>query len=645
MNSSVEHPTNSIRFSHVQLYVDKKIERLSYYKEIEEKLNEFDAACSAGALPERKQHWRRIAGDNFRNKEFVPQDRDVVVQLLVGFGFRIVAQYDQGPTRSFLITSRDPKGVKIIVTASRSSPALTTDSSTTEVPLYLQESRIRTFLEAHGGRPGIGVLAFVVENLDLVSENYRNMHPDLILSSSHGMLEVYAYYNKQKEGEHRTPDKGTVLLFMNEEHSDLMPGFEPVHAKFDSSSQPAYCDHWVSNVFSRTEFLETLDDVLGFKPKVDFNAGVVAAGEAQIESTVTGNLSSLISTSQEEILKDQSQVFLPINNALSTAGHVHGFLEELGQGIQHVASRVSDLVGFIQRCNEYREITNEGFSFLHIPRSYYGVLTVDDLAKHLTKKEAEAAFLKLLVSNILSSDHSVKLDTSFEEVEKLLHYLGPSKSTSLANVVLASRYKNLSVLLGTQLSEQKYLAIVQNQILVDVQGQDLLFQIFTSNILQHKPDDEAPFFEFIQRVCSECYDEDGSPKKIKPGCGGFGIRNFLTLFLSIEVSKAMQEAQSARENNDTLRLEYAEKKVDIFTRQLNESNPILTEISDAMTLEGYCRDQMSSCGDKAMRASWEDRMLEAARRKNQGNEQLLKCSDRFNRLMRQAREQYNEDAK
>lgn len=30
-------------------------------------------------------------------------------------------------------------------------------------------------------------------------------------------------------------------------------------------------------------------ETLGFTPKVDFNAGVVAAGEAQIESTVTGN--------------------------------------------------------------------------------------------------------------------------------------------------------------------------------------------------------------------------------------------------------------------------------------------------------------------------------------------------------------------
>jgi hypothetical protein len=116
---------------------------------------------------------------------------------------------------------------------------------------------------------------------------------------------------------------------------------------------------------------------------VDFNAGVVAAGEAQIESTVTGNTwtggggshedgdennhamhnvggsdgvggasdkdkdakacqakqQRLESTSKKKklfALRDQSQVFLPINNALSGAGHVHGFLQELGQGVQVV---------------------------------------------------------------------------------------------------------------------------------------------------------------------------------------------------------------------------------------------------------------------------------------------------------------------
>jgi len=40
----------------------------------------------------------------------------------------------------------------------------------------------------------------------------------------------------------------------------------------------AYSDHWVSNVVDRVGFLATLDDTLGFVPKVEFNAGVIAAG-------------------------------------------------------------------------------------------------------------------------------------------------------------------------------------------------------------------------------------------------------------------------------------------------------------------------------------------------------------------------------
>ena len=39
--------------------------------------------------------------------------------------------------------------------------------------------------------------------------------------------------------------------------------------------------------------------------------------------------------------------------------HVHGFLQEIGQGIQHVASRVEDLVAFVQQANDIREITGE----------------------------------------------------------------------------------------------------------------------------------------------------------------------------------------------------------------------------------------------------------------------------------------------
>lgn len=51
------------------------------------------------------------------------------------------------------------------------------------------------------------------------------------------------------------------------------------------------------------------------------------------------------------------------------------------------------------------------------------------------------------------------------------------------------------------------------------------------------------------------------------------------------VSKAMDEVEAAVQCGDLEGKDLAESKVKLFTEQLNESNPILTEISDAMTAE------------------------------------------------------------
>ena len=116
------------------------------------------------------------------------------------------------------------------------------------------------------------------------------------------------------------------------------------------------------------------------------------------------------------------------------------------------------------------------------------------------------------------------------------------RKAEVIEVVKRARYVNLYDLLGNKIDASLYLQIVRNQVLVDIQGGDVLLQIFTCKILQDEQSHEAPFLEFIQRVCDQCRDGDctqnGAPISLKPGCGGFGIRNFLTLFLSIEVSKA-----------------------------------------------------------------------------------------------------------
>merc|ERR1712238_475873 len=56
----------------------------------------------------------------------------------------------------------------------------------------------------------------------------------------------------------------------------------------------------------------------------------------------------------------------------------------------------------------------------------------------------------------------------------------------IVDAILKSRYNNLYSILGDEISTDLYIALVRNHILVDMQSGDILFQIFTSNILQHK---------------------------------------------------------------------------------------------------------------------------------------------------------------
>ena len=490
-------------------------------------------------------------------------------------------------------------------------------------------------------------MAFNVDSVDTIHMKYKTLHPKLISArkdyESAKILEVFAYYSDSIDQQGmKEPDQGTILRFVERDLGatcfSVLPGLVPVDASFDQPSQPAYCDHWVSNVHSRTDFLSTLHDTLGFAPKVDFNAGVVAAGEAQIESTVTGNSTpAVLLDSMNASLRNQSQVYLPINNGLSQVGHVYGFLKEIGQGIQHVASRVENLVEFVQAANDWRKMTGEGFSFLGIPRSYYGTLTMKQLVDANLSSEFATTILDVCESlEIMSADGAVDLGMDELNVNKQLQYAlqdtphyneyTENKERTIATI-LKSRYINLHSLLKDHISESSYLGIVRNQILVDVQGEDLLYQIFTSNILQRHAGEEAPFLEFIQRVCSEEHKCSGCPVKIKPGCGGFGIRNFLTLFLSIELSKAMRDVKEARD--DEKQRAFAQAMVDCFTDQLNESNPILTEISDAMTRERHCHDMLLETKHAATTEFWREQLELCSQAKLNGNQKLMDCSNKY----------------
>jgi len=640
------------------------------YRRLEDKLNAFANARTEGGvggigaadLKAGRQAWLELQamhGDPVaqlcKPEDYSPIGQDMVEQLLVGLGWRVTGSHQGTSTKSVILTSVDAGGVKFAITAHKTQslselaagagvgdePEAKRQRQVEQEPFdHFDARHLERFAKYHNGRQGVAVLGFLVSagGIDTIRAKYAELHPKLIIPGSpHSylgakVLEVFAYYTGEKL--ETDADTGTMLRFIEVLEEDaasdiwVLPGIEKISAVFDGISQPAYCDHWVSNVFSRTGFLDTLNDTLGFTPKVDFNAGVVAAGEAQIESTVTGNNPGTLMGDTATALKDQSQVYLPINNALSDVGHVHVFLKELGQGIQHIASRVEDLSSLIQRANDYRKMTGAGLSFLQIPRSYYGYITAKKLAQDagISEDDAERCLSHLKEASIVDARSTVDLDVTRDQVRAALPTGLPAV---VVDCVLRARYGNLHALLRDHASEETYLRIVRNNILVDIQGEDLLLQIFTSKVLQRSDGQEAPFLEFIERVCSECKDpRTGCPQAIKPGCGGFGIRNFLTLFLSIEVSKATASRSDAERRGDAKLVELEGKRVDAFTAQLDESNPILTAISDAMTAEGAARES----GDTAAAQHW-------ANEKAKGNQALQEVSSKYKEIMKNLREQ------
>lgn len=646
-----------VSFSHVHMYCDS-LKDLAEYKKLEGKLNSFaKKVCPTGDIKvpldvsAGRAAWLELSsehGDPVTGKkdpaEFKVSGQDVVEQMLVGLGWRITGMCKNSETCTLAITSPEYAGVKFLATAhcqstmedlgsEGSAKKAKTDVS---VPDHFSAQQLARFAGHQVGRQGMAVLGFTAAagSVDLIKKKYEDLHPKLLIPDMpkvYGnvkILEVFAYY-KGEVGV-SPADCGTVLRFVEGADASpdvwVLPGLKKVEAAFDGITMPAFCDHWVSNVVSRVGFMTTLKDTLGFAPKVDFNAGVVAAGEAQIESTVIGNSPDVVITDEEMALHDQSQVFLPTNNALSEVGHVHFFIKEIGQGIQHVASRVKDLPTTIQRVNDYRKMTGAGLDFLQIPRSYYGTLPALALSKDakIQMDVAEKYTAALKTASIIDASDAVSLTTTRDSVRSALP---PGTDTAIIEVVMRGRYRNMYELLRDHLSEEAYLKIVRNNILVDVQGDDLLFQIFSATVLQRQAGQEAPFLEFIQRICSEKKDPaTGKPKAIKAGCGGFGIRNFLTLFLSIEVSKAAKGKADADKAGKKDVAQYYSKMVDAFTGQLEEANPVLTAISDAMTAEGDALER----GDAVTAAKH-------GAEKSRGGEQLQVISAKYRNIMKELR--------
>merc|ERR1712113_377527 len=177
--------------------------------------------------------------------------------------------------------------------------------------------------------------------------------------------------------------------------------------------------------------------------------------------------------------------------------------------------------------------------------------------------------------------------------------------------------------------------IVRNGILVDVQDADILYQIFSKDILQRDPEHEAPFIETIQRVCAQKPGE-----KIKPGCGGFGIRNFLALFLSIEMDKAFAIQAEGAATGDHEKTQYGKRMVQAYTDQMNESNPILTAIAEGMTAEGKCKDALASAKTEGEKIKLHNEQEKWVAFKEEQNKLLKDCSAKWNQALKDIRLDY-----
>jgi hypothetical protein len=113
-------------------------------------------------------------------------------------------------------------------------------------------------------------------------------------------------------------------------------------------------------------------------------------------------------------------------------------------------------------------------------------------AQHLVESAGIAMELadKILAiceeNHITFADGAVDLTMTKRDIAAILNanineiaVSGPKKDVIL-DAILSSRYANLRSLLRNHVSEETYLGIVRNQILVDVQGEDVSFTRYTT---------------------------------------------------------------------------------------------------------------------------------------------------------------------
>ena len=118
-----------IRFSHIHLYVDH-LEDVDSYKEYEDSVNRFNQEFDSRRIKSdtilydvnvARETWNTIQGLSPATEKYLSYGRDIVRQLIAGFGFRVTGCFPNAQaryaTRSVLVTSSDPKGVQIVISS------------------------------------------------------------------------------------------------------------------------------------------------------------------------------------------------------------------------------------------------------------------------------------------------------------------------------------------------------------------------------------------------------------------------------------------------------------------------------------------------------------------------------------------------
>ena len=129
------------------------------------------------------------------------------------------------------------------------------------------------------------------------------------------------------------------------------------------------------------------------------------------------------------------------------------------------------MVTLISRVNYYETVTGEAFTFLRIPRSYYGRLTVNDLVNNTKLKsstQAEELMNQLEREEVIDRHGICDLNVSEEKIRQAISKCKSFKFgedvADIVKTVKRSRYVNLYKLLRDHLSESKYMEIVRNKI-------------------------------------------------------------------------------------------------------------------------------------------------------------------------------------